>query len=71
MCSSASDICAFKPEHQPVVEVLQVIDPVSVDDQGVGQRAELKQPLQLGVVSAPGARPPARRSRRPRPGTPG
>ena len=49
MCSSASDICAFKPEQQPVVEVLQVIDPVSVDDQRVGQRAELKQPLQLRV----------------------
>ena len=39
----------LQPEQQPVVEVLQVIDPVSVDHEGVGQRAELKQPLRLGV----------------------
>jgi hypothetical protein len=37
----------LQAEDHPVVEVLQVIDPVSVHDQGVGQRAELKQPVML------------------------
>ena len=41
----------FQPEDHPVVEVLQVIDPVSVHDQRVGQRAELKQPQKIGVVA--------------------
>ena len=51
MCSSASDHCAFKTEDRSVVEVLEVVDPVSVDDERVGDGAELKQPQKLGVVS--------------------
>jgi hypothetical protein len=32
--------------------VIEVIDPVSVDDKGGGQSAEFKQPLQLRVRRA-------------------
>ena len=41
----------LEPQQQPIVEVLQVIDPVSVQHQGVGQRAELKQPQEVRVVA--------------------
>jgi hypothetical protein len=41
----------LQAEDQPVVEVMQVIDPVGVDDQRVGQPAELKQPVVLRVVA--------------------
>ena len=41
----------LQPQQQPIVEVLQVIDPVSVQHQGVGQRAELKQPQEVRVVA--------------------
>ena len=45
---------ALQAEQQPVVEVVQVIDPVRVDDQGVGQRGQLEQPLEVRA----GARQP-------------
>ena len=31
----------FEPQHQPVVEVAGIVEPVLVQDQGVGQRADL------------------------------
>ena len=44
----------FDSQYQLVVEIAQVIDPVGVDHQRVGQPAVLKQPLGLGA----GARQP-------------
>ena len=35
----------LEPQQQPIVEVLQVIDPVRVGDQRAGQRAQVKQPV--------------------------
>ena len=40
---------AFDAQHELIVEVTQVIDPVCVDHQRVGQPAVLKQPLGLGA----------------------
>ena len=37
------------PQHDLVVHVAQVIDPVAVDDERVGQPAVLEQALGLGV----------------------
>ncbi len=42
---------AFEAEQQPVVEVGGVIEPVLVADQRSGQRADLKQPMPVGVVA--------------------
>ena len=71
MCSSASGELSLDPQHELVVEVPEVVDPVGVDHERVGQPAVLKQPLASRRSSAPAARPPGRRSRRPHPGTRG
>jgi hypothetical protein len=42
---------ALQAEHEPVVEVAWVIDAVSVGDQRVGQRAQMQQPIPVGVVT--------------------
>ena len=42
---------AFQPEQQPVVELARVIQAVLVADQGAGQRADLQQPVPVGVVA--------------------
>jgi hypothetical protein len=36
---------SLEAQQQPVVEILQVIDPVRVGDQRAGQRAQIKQPV--------------------------
>jgi hypothetical protein len=42
---------ALEPEQQAVVEVGGVIEAVLVADQRVGQRADLQQPVPVGVVA--------------------
>ena len=42
---------AFQAEQQPVVEAGRVIEPVLVADQGVGEGADLQQPMPVGVVA--------------------
>ena len=42
---------ALKPQNETIVEVGGVIDPVSVGDQGVGQRAQIQQLIPVGVVA--------------------
>ena len=42
---------ALEPEQQPVVEVAGVIEPVLVADQRARQRADLEQPVPVGVVA--------------------
>jgi hypothetical protein len=39
---------ALQPERETVVEVRQVVDPVGVDDQGVGEPGQLQQPRKVG-----------------------
>ena len=41
---------ALQPEHEPVVVQPRVIDPVGVGDQRVGQRAQIQQPVPVGVA---------------------
>jgi hypothetical protein len=50
-CSSASLIVALEAERQPVVELAGMVEPVLVEDQGVGERADFQQPMPVGVVS--------------------
>jgi hypothetical protein len=42
---------AFEAEQQPVVELAGIIEPVLVADQRRGQRADLQQPVPVGVVA--------------------
>ena len=42
---------ALEPEHEAVVEIARVIDPVGVGDQRVGQRAQIQQLIPVGVVA--------------------
>ena len=42
---------ALEPEQQPVVEVGRVIEPVLVADQRARERADLEQPVPVGVVA--------------------
>ena len=42
---------ALEPEQQPVVELARVIEPVLVEDQRVGHRADLQEPVPVGVVA--------------------
>ena len=42
---------SLEAEQQPVVEVRRVVDPVLVQDQRVGQRADLEQPVPVGRVA--------------------
>ncbi len=42
---------ALEPEQEPVVEVARIIDTVLVEDQRVGQRADLQQPVPVAGVS--------------------
>jgi hypothetical protein len=42
---------ALEAEHEPVVERLGVIQPVVVADDGVGDRAQVQQPIPVGVVA--------------------
>jgi hypothetical protein len=42
---------ALEPEQEPVVEIGRVIEPVLVADQRAGQRADLEQPVPVGVVA--------------------
>ena len=49
--SSASDIVPFQPEHQPVVEVGRVIEPVPIGDQRVGHGAQIEELVPVGVVA--------------------
>src|SRR6266545_679876 len=42
---------ALEAQHQPVVERAGVIQPVAVADQGVGQGAQVQQPIPVGVVA--------------------
>ena len=42
---------AFEAEQQPVIELAGVIEPVLVADQGARQRADLQQPVPVGVVA--------------------
>ena len=42
---------ALEAEQQPVVEVGRVIEAVLVADQRAGQRADLQQPVPVGVVA--------------------
>jgi hypothetical protein len=41
---------ALEPEHEPIVVQPRVIDPVGVGDQRVGQRAQIQQPVPVGVA---------------------
>ena len=42
---------ALEAEEEPVVEVGGVVDAVLVEDQGVGEGAQLEQPVPVGVVA--------------------
>jgi hypothetical protein len=42
---------ALEAEHQPVVVVGRVVDPIGVSDQRVGQRAQVQQLIPVGVVA--------------------
>ena len=42
---------AFQAEQQPVVEGTGVIEAVLVEDERLGQRADLEQPVPVGVVA--------------------
>jgi hypothetical protein len=47
---------ALEAEQKPVVEVARVIEPVLVQDERVVERADLQQPVPVGVVAGqPGA----------------
>ncbi len=41
----------FEAKQEPVVEVARVIEPVLVEDQRLGERADLQQPVPVGVVA--------------------
>src|SRR2546426_3851331 len=41
----------FQSEQQPVVELAGVVDAVLVEDQRLGERADLEQPVPVGVVA--------------------
>ena len=43
--------CAFQPEQEPVVEQRRVIDPVRIADQGVGEAAQVDEPIPVGIVA--------------------
>ena len=42
---------ALQPEHQPVVVVAGVIQPVRIGDQGVGHRTQVQQVIPVGVAA--------------------
>src|SRR5260370_12540886 len=42
--------CSFETEQQTVVEVCRFVDPILVEDQGVGQRADLQQAVPISAV---------------------
>jgi len=42
---------ALEPEEEPVVELAGVVEAVLVADQRVGERADLQQPVPIGVVA--------------------
>jgi hypothetical protein len=42
---------ALQAEHQPVVELGRMVDPVRVRDQRVGQRGQVEQLVPVGVVA--------------------
>jgi hypothetical protein len=42
---------AFETQQQSVIETGRVIQPILVQDQGVVVRADLQQPLPVGVVA--------------------
>ena len=42
---------ALQPQEKPVVEVLRAVDPVFIDNQRVGQRADLQQPVPVCGVA--------------------
>lgn len=46
---------AFEAEQEPVVEVPGVVEAVLVEDQGAGQRADLQEPVPVGVVAGEAA----------------
>ena len=41
----------LEPEQQPVVELARVVEAVLVQDQRLGERADLEQPVPIGVVA--------------------
>lgn len=42
---------ALQPEQEPIVEVARVVDAVFVEDERVGQRADLEEPVPVGGVA--------------------
>jgi len=42
---------ALQPEHEPIVVQARMVDPVRVGDQRVGQRAQIEQPVPVGVAA--------------------
>jgi hypothetical protein len=42
---------SLQAQEEPVVEVPQVVDAIAIDDQGIGQVAELEQSLEVGGVA--------------------
>ena len=42
---------ALEPEQQAIVEIARIVDAVLVEDQSVGQGANLQQPVPVGGVA--------------------
>jgi len=43
---------ALEAEQQPIVEVRGVVDPILVEDEGIGQGTDLEQPVPVGRVAS-------------------
>ena len=41
---------SIQPKQKPIVEMRGIVDAVLVEDEGVGQRADLEQPVPVGIV---------------------
>ena len=42
---------ALESQQQAIVEVRRVVEPVLIEDEGIGERAQLEQPMPVGGVS--------------------
>jgi hypothetical protein len=51
-CSSASDMVPFNPRSSRSLKLAGSLEAVLVADEGVGERADLQQPMPVGVVAS-------------------
>ena len=43
--------CPLEAEKKPVVEMSRIVEPVLIEDQGIGERAHFKEPMPIGTVT--------------------